>query len=236
MKSRIINTKVKSRKIEKKKPEYFKKIDKINKFKSEINNSTVLYNYQKNYILFHKNKRKINSNYGLINCSENSLKKKQLILRKIIFNKNILNMINTHTLDIDKLNDAYTILENLRNEKKHLNIIKKSERNDKIITIQKNTWNNFIFNVTLMLNKKLNTSEKKIFEMILSQIKINDIIPNIDLNNNYSLKYKYYVPFQYLWTYIQNRNIYFTLNKNDTIEDKLIKIYNKVPDILYNYF
>ena len=78
--------------------------------------------------------------------------------------------------------------------------------------------------------------KKKIFEMILSQIKINDIIPNIDLNNNYSLKYKYYVPFQYLWTYIQNRNIYFTLNKNDTIEDKLIKIYNKVPDILYNYF
>ena len=145
-------------------------------------------------------------------------------------------MINTHTLDIDKLNDAYTILENLRNEKKHLNIIKKSERNDKIITIQKNTWNNFIFNVTLMLNRKLNTSEKKIFEMILSQIKINDIIPNIDLNNNYSLKYKYYVPFQYEWAYIEKRNIYFTLNKHDSIEDKLIKIYNKVPDILYNYF
>lgn len=236
MKSRTMNIKSKSRKIEKKKREYLKQIDKINIFKSEINNSTILYNYQKNYILFHKNRNKVNSNYGLINCSENSLKKKQLILRKIIFNKNILNMINTHTLDIDKLNDAYTILENLRNEKKHLNIIKKSERNDKIITIQKNTWNNFIFNVTLMLNRKLNTSEKKIFEMILSQIKINDIIPNIDLNNNYNLKYKYYVPFQYEWAYIEKRNIYFTLNKHDSIEDKLIKIYNKIPNILYNYF
>ncbi len=145
-------------------------------------------------------------------------------------------MINTHTLDIDKLNDAYTILENLRNEKKHLNIIKKSERNDKIITIQKNTWNNFIFNVNLMLNKKLNTSEKKIFEMIISHIKINDIIPNINLNNNYNLKYKYYTPFRYICDFIEKRNIYFTLNKNDSIEDKLIKIYNKIPNVLYNYF
>ena len=33
---------------------------------------------------FTKNKHKINSSYGLINCSEKSLKKKQLILRKII--------------------------------------------------------------------------------------------------------------------------------------------------------
>ena len=87
-----------------------------------------------------------------------------------------------------------------------------------------------------MLNYKLNTSEKKIFEMILSHIKINDIIPNIDLNNNYDLKYKYLVPFQYEWTYIEKKYIYFTLNKNDTIENKVIKIYNKIPYISYNYF
>ena len=71
---------------------------------------------------------------------------------------------------------------------------------------------------------------------ILSHIKINDIIPNIDLNNNYNLKYKYLVPFQSEWTYTVKKDIYFTLNKNDTIEDKLIKIYNRIPDILYNYF
>ena len=236
MKFRTINTKLKSRRIEKKKPKYLKKKDKIHIFKSEINNSTVLYNCQNNYTFFHKNKKKIHSSYGLINCSEKSLNKKQKILKKIIFNEKILNKINTIRLDIDKLNDAYTILENLRNENKNLNIIKKSERNNKIILIQKNTWNNFIFNINLMLKRKLNTSEKKIFEMILSYIKINDIIPNIDLNNNYNLKYKYSVPFQSEWTYTIKKDIYFTLNKNDTIEDKLIKIYNRIPDILYNYF
>lgn len=230
MKSKIFDTKIKTRKIEKK-LEYLKKINKINLFKSEINNSTVLYNYQNNYTLFHVNIKKFNSTYGLINCSKNSLKKKQKILKNIILNK-----INSNKLDIDKLNNAYTILKNLKNEKKNLNIIKKSVRNDKIIKIQKNTWNNFIFNLNLMLNRKLNTCEKKIFEMIMSHIKINDIIPNIDLSNNYNLKYKYYVPFQYEWIYVKKKNIYFTLNKNDTIEDKLIKIYNKIPDILYNYF
>lgn len=204
MKSKIFDTKIKTRKIEKK-LEYLKKIDKINLFKSEINNCTVLYNYQNNYTLFHVNIKKFNSTYGLINCSKNSLKKKQKILKNIILNK-----INSNKLDIDKLNNAYTILKNLKNEKKNLNIIKKSVRNDKIIKIQKNTWNNFIFNLNLMLNRKLNTCEKKIFEMIMSHIKINDIIPNIDLSNNYNLKYKYYVPFQYEWIYVKKK-IYILL-------------------------
>ena len=214
------------------KPNYLKKKDKKNLFKKQINNSIIIKD-NKNYYLF-QNKTKHTNYYGIVYHSVKERNMKLKLIKNIINDNNILKKINTNTLNINKMINSYTIYRNIIKGSKNIKRIRQFNKKKLLKPIQEKNWSSFVNWITILLKKKLFTSETNIFNNILSRIKINNIY-NIDLNNKYCCIYEHYVPFEDVFNNLYDyKKIKIKSTLYDNNEDIIIKIYNCISDNLYN--